>query len=319
MLLWKTQPQHKNNMSWFLLALIGPILWSIVNHLDKYLLEKYFKEGGVGALMIFSSITGVFVLPFVYLIHSEIWNISLTHKMLMVLVGIAGALALLCYFYALEQDEASVVVVFYQLIPVFGYILSYFLLGEVLNKTQLIAMFLILAGAIIISFEIDEENKFKLRKKTALLMLVSVFLFSLDSVLFKFVAIQENFWISTFWEYVGLGLVGIFLFVFLRSYRNEFLKMIKINKTKILSINITNEVLTIVGNITFAYAYMLAPVALVLLVNAYQPIFVFVIGILITLFLPKRLIAEKIELKHIFQKVAALVIMGAGTYLLFLA
>ncbi|MCK9282633.1 MAG: hypothetical protein M0P71_18605, partial [Melioribacteraceae bacterium] len=84
-----------------------------------------------------------------------------------------------------------------------------------------------------------------------------------------------------------------------------------------LSLNFTNEALTIVGNLLESFAMMLAPVALVLLVNSYQPIFVFAIGILITLFIPK-LSAEKIELKHLIQKIIAFVIMGVGTYLLFL-
>ena len=30
-------------MSWLVFALCGPILWAISVHLDKYLVERYFK------------------------------------------------------------------------------------------------------------------------------------------------------------------------------------------------------------------------------------------------------------------------------------
>lgn len=40
-------------MTWFFIALIGPALWSMGNHIDKYLLQKYLRGGGIGALIIF--------------------------------------------------------------------------------------------------------------------------------------------------------------------------------------------------------------------------------------------------------------------------
>jgi drug/metabolite transporter (DMT)-like permease len=177
-------------------------------------------------------------------------------------------------------------------------------------------MALIIAGAIIISFEIDEENKFSLRKKTVFLMTLASLLSALDSVIFKFVLIQENIWQSLFWENIGLGIFGISIFIFANRYRKDFLLMVKENSKKIFSLNVLNEVLYIAGNFLFAFAYLLAPVALVLLVNSYQPIIVFAIGIFLTLFFPK-LGTESIKLKHISQKLIALAIIGIGTYLLF--
>jgi hypothetical protein len=50
-------------MSWFLIALIGPILWAIVNHIDKFLLSDKFEGSNVGALMIFSTLQCGLLLP----------------------------------------------------------------------------------------------------------------------------------------------------------------------------------------------------------------------------------------------------------------
>jgi hypothetical protein len=112
-----------------------------------------------------------------------------------------------------------------------------------------------------------------------------------------------------------LVVVGIFIFIFIRKYRNNFLISIRKNTRTILSINFLNESLYIMGNIAFAYAYLLAPIGLVLLTESFQPIFTLIIGVILTIFLPK-LSKEKIQAKHIWLKIIAISITGIGTYLL---
>jgi hypothetical protein len=61
---------------------------------------------------------------------------------------------------------------------------------------------------------------------------------------------------------------------------------------------------------------MLAPIALVLLTDSFQSIFVLVIGIFLTVFFP-RISVEKIKARHLWPKIIAICITGLGTYLLF--
>ncbi len=305
-------------MSWFFIALIGPFLYALTNHIDKILLEKYFKEGGVGTLILFSSLLSALALPFLFLADPTVLSTSSVSIIVLAVVGILNVLVLWCYLLALKYDEASVAVVFYQLVPVFGYVLGYFILGENLTRIQLIAMAIIIFGTTIISFEMDSENKFKLRRKTVPLMLAAAFFWALESVLFKAVALDENLWRSLFWEHLMLVMVGIGIFVFVRSYRTHFLSAIRNNSKAILSINVANETLYILGNLTFSFAYLLAPVALVLLAESFQPIFVLTIGVFLTTFFP-GISVEKIQAKHLWQKIIAICITGIGTYLLFLS
>ena len=302
-------------MSWFLISLIGPLLYALTNHIDKILLEKYFKEGGVGTLVLFSSLLSAVAIPFLYFADPTALQMGIQNIAILCCVAILNILVLWFYLLALKDDEASVTIVFYQLVPVFGLILGYFLLDEVLTKTNLIAMAIIILGTSIISFEVDAENNFKLRKKTIVLMLCAAFFWALGSVIFKAVAIEETVWQSLFWEHVMLTFVGILLFIFVRSYRTSFIKALKANSKSILSINLLNEILYMVGNLAFAFAYMLAPIALVLLSESFQPIFVLIIGILLTIFFPK-ISVEKIHAAHIWQKIFAIAITGIGTYLL---
>ena len=265
--------------------------------------------------MLISSLISVFVLPFIFLADNTVFSVGYIQILTLAVVGILNVVVIWCYLLALRDEEASIVVVFYQLVPVFGSILGYFILGEILSQIQLIAMAIIIFGTTIISFEIDAENKFKLRRQTVPLMLVAALAWALESVLFKVVALEENLWRSLFWEHLMMTIVGLLIFMFIRSYRENFLSAIRENSKRILSLNVLNEILYISGNIVVAFAYLLAPIGLVLLTESFQPIFVFMLGIFFTFFFPK-VATEKIYAKHILQKVIAICITGLGTYLL---
>jgi hypothetical protein len=63
------------------------------------------------------------------------------------------------------------------------------------------------------------------------------------------------------------------------------------------------------------YATLLAPVALVLLVNSFQSLFVFILGIVLTLFLP-RVAKESLGRMKILQKGVGIGFMLVGGYLI---
>lgn len=303
-------------MSWFFIALLGPFLYALTNYIDKVLLERYFKKSGIGTVLLFSSLGSVFALPFFLLIDRTVLDVSFVNILILAVKGMLGVGVLWCYLIALRDEETSVVIVFYQLVPVFGSILGYLVLGEVLTHIQLISMAIIILGTTIIAFEVDLDNHFKLRKKSTIIpMLGASFFWALGGTIFKLVALKENLWRSLFWENLMFVLVGICIFIFIRSYRENFISAFKSNSKNILSLNVLNESIYISGNVVVAYAYLLAPVGLVLLTQSFQPIFVLFIGVILTVFFPK-IIVEKIEAKHIWQKIIAIGLTGIGTYFL---
>jgi hypothetical protein len=146
-------------------------------------------------------------------------------------------------------------------------------------------------------------------------MFLASFLVALNGLIFKYVAIQENFWTTSFWEYIGFAVLSIIFLVFVKSYREQFLLVIKNNKRVVLGWNTINEVLNIIAKIVMNFATLLAPLALVWVVNGFQPFFVLLFGIIITLFFP-HFRKETLLKKHLAQKVIAILIMFAGIYLL---
>ena len=73
-------------MNWFFIALIAPFLYAITNHIDKYLISKYIKEGKVGALIMFSALFGIFALPIILVINPMVLNISLWQIIILVVI-----------------------------------------------------------------------------------------------------------------------------------------------------------------------------------------------------------------------------------------
>src|SRR3989338_9839050 len=133
-------------MSLFLFTLIGPFLYALTNHIDKHLLDKHFKQGGAGTLILFSSLLSACALPFIFWADPGAFSVSIGNILVLAVVAILNISVLWCYLLALKKEEASVAIVFYQLVPVFGLILGYLLLGETITRLQLIAMAIIKIG-----------------------------------------------------------------------------------------------------------------------------------------------------------------------------
>lgn len=303
-------------MNWFFIALIATFCFSTISHIDKYLISKYLRDGGIGGLMLFSSLFAIFLLPVIFIIEKDVFSISATSALFLIMVGILSFVAVFFYFKALTYTDASVIIPFFQLIPVFGFALGFILLKETIPLQSIVAGLIIMIGVIIISIDKKDKKSVGFQKKIVFLMIGSSFTYAFYEVLFKLVTIPENFWISFFWQNVGLFISGILLYFFVHSYRKDFHDLIRNNGKKIFTLNIVNEILNTAGVSLIQYASLLVPITLVLLVNSLQPAIVFVSGILLTLFLPK-IARENITSATLIQKGIAIVVIFAGTYLLY--
>jgi len=300
-------------MSWFFIALIAPALWSATNHIDKFLLGKYFQQGGEGALLIFSCAIALLTAPLVGFFAPHVFSVSSFYAAIMIADGMLYIIALIPYMYAMQRDEASVVVPLFQLVAVFGYFFGLFFLHEQLAVHHVFAVCLVVLGAMFLS--IDLGGRPKLKGKIFGLMCLSSVLMAANTGIFKLVAVQSDFWTTLFWNYVGFIVMGVLLFGGIASYRKQFILVIRQNSAKALGWNGVNEVLNIVAEMAMKFATLLAPLALVLVVNGLQPVFVLLYGVFLTLFFP-HLSRENMSKGHLAQKIIAIAVIGLGTYLI---
>lgn len=303
-------------MSWLAFALSGPVLWAISVHLDKYLVERFFKDSDVAVLLVFTASIGLLFLPFIWLYGPDVTAPGAASIAVITASGVLYMGALLLYLRALQTEEASVVAPFFQASPLFGYVLAYFVLGETLSGRQMIGGVLIIAGALIVSLKLGSfssagGSRFKAR--LALLMLACGFALAVSTLIFKIFAIRTEFWTTTFWLFVGEAIFGAGLLC-MRAYREQFFTLLRTNTVALLSINASNELINLGGGLGSRYALLFAPLSIVQAIGSTTTLFVFIFGVLLSVVSP-RLGRESLSGRELAQKGVAAALVATGVAL----
>ena len=295
---------------WLLFAFSGPVLWAASTHVDKFLVEKYFKQADVAVLLVFTALIGIVMLPFIGFFDPETLFPGWKEAGGVAVSGLLYMTGMYFYLQALQQEEASVVAPFFQAAPLFAYVLGLLFLDEQLTAKQLFGGGLIVAGGALISVRLGGRHRF--RGRLLALMLAAALALAISSVIFKAVAEASGFWATAFWSYVGEALFGIGVLAVPRM-RREFLGLFRRHPGAVLGINAANELINLGGNLAARYALMLAPLSLVQAISGTTTLFVFGFGVLLTLFLP-RFGREDLSAKNLWQKgvCAALITAGVG-------
>lgn len=297
---------------WLLFALIGPVCWAVSTHIDKYLVDRYFRDSDVTVLIVFTSLLGLLLLPFIWRFGPDVLAPSLPSIAVMTASGVMYMGAMLFYLRAIQSHEASVVAPLFQTSTVFTFALAYVLLGETLTWKAAGGIVLILAGVVFLS--VDRSFRFgRFRTRLVPYMLACTFILALANVLFKFYAVADDFWTTTFWTFVGEALFGIAILAVPR-YRRQFARLVRSNTGALLGVNGANELINLGGGLGVRYASLLAPVALVSAVASTTTLFVFAFGTLLALFAP-RFSREDISPGNLARKAIAAVVVTAGVLL----
>lgn len=295
-------------MPWLFFAIAAPALYGISNFIDKFLVEKRISDPlvlnvlGGGSSFIFG------------LIILIVRGFPLLGPFQMVLIIISGALvefALLPYYKALALDDTSRVVPLFQAIPIIVLVLSYVFLGESLSSLQFIGFFAILIGGFILSLEKLNLRVFELRK-SFWYMILADFIFAVAFIILKFVITPVNFWTSIAYELIAGEAVVIIILSF-RNYRSRvFEQLRKLNISSWLVAS-SSELVYLLGRISWFYAFALASASLVSVMLGFQPFFVLLLGLILSLWFPK-IIEEDITKPTILVKLASIVLIFAGVW-----
>ena len=299
------------------LAIFASFLWASTNHIDKFLLNGIDESwSSIKTLIVFSTLVAWIVLLPVWLIICK-FNVSINNISLISVLAASVIYILASYFYfkALEKNDASIIVIIFQLIPVFSYILALVFFKENLTAQQIIWSIVIILSAVLISIDFENKNH-KSRLIVLILMALSSLLFATNFFLFDIWIRHSSYNSCAFWFQMGLLIQGIILMC-IKSYMTTFLKAIKNNGKKYFSLNIINEAVNLIWNLLVNLANLTIPIALANVLNGFQGWFTFIIGALWVKFLPKYF-KENMNKKVVIQKVSCIVLSIVGLIIMFI-
>ena len=302
----------------FAFAVLAAVFWAITNHIDKYMISKAVKNADHRALVVVSSLVAGLVMAIIYAFICG-FNFTLDWQSILILFGNSAlyALTLVFWFKAISRDDPTIVVIMFQLIPVFSLIISpLFLKEDAIRPLQLVGGAITTLAAISVTYE-SSKKKFSKKKLVTLgLMTCTSLGYALWFIIERYVNQNHDFNETTFWSNATLFLVGVLILIFIKSYRKSFKKMLKTNGAKIISINLINELFNSFGGIFSTLASTMASVAIVSFISqGVQPFAVMILGIIITKLFPK-LGKETIHKKEVLKRTITIIICAIGLALI---
>lgn len=265
----------------YIFAVVPPFLDSIINYLDKFLLSKY--NISPTAITIYSGFfalcSGIIVLLFTGL-HPD----DLKTTLIIIAAGFMGVFILLAYFKALTFDEASRVASLFQLNPVLVLPLGAILLGEELLFKQYIGSFLIIASGFTLSIQKSNARIIKINKAFWYMVLASFFS-AMVYVSFKLGVRELGFWQAIPYEGLGSGLASVCILLYGNNLKIVRKEMKKISRKVFVYLTIS-EVIYRTSRLSFYLALSLIPVSIVAVLQGFQPLFLLIEGIILSLWFP---------------------------------
>lgn len=297
-----------------ILAIVSAVFYATTNHIDKYLISKAVKNADYRALILVSTIIAGGVMALIYLF---VCNFSLGFDipsiLLLLFNSVLYTIANIFWFKALSRDDTTIVVIMFQLIPVFMLLLSPLVLSDQhISPLQLVGGLLITLAAVFLTYE-PTHKKFNKDKLITLAIMSFVSLaYAIWFIIERYINQEHDFNQTILWSNITLFFVGIFIFVFIKSFRKSFSKMLKTNGPKVIGLNLVNEMLNSFGGVFSTFAGTMASVALVsFIMQGVQPFAVMLIGLVITKLFSK-IEKEKITKVEIIKRVIAIIVCIVG-------
>ena len=142
-------------MLWVIYSIIAVLIWSIVNIVDKHILEKRIKNSLIPVVIF--GVIGLLIAIIIYLLQG-FQPLSGLNIILALIAGIFLKLTNVFYFKATKIEEISRVIPLLSLSPLFVLILATIFLGEVFKPLQYLGIFLLVIGAILLSTKNFKEE-----------------------------------------------------------------------------------------------------------------------------------------------------------------
>ena len=309
------------NTALILALFIAPFLFSMVNFIDSFIVNKIATVKSAWAFFgLFSFIVSIVIF---------VWAATTNHSLhlsseairILLLSGVFQVAWVYFYLKALHGVNASSAVPFFQFIGFFAYILGVIFLGESLALSKFIALLVILFGGAMLNYE--PGVPFRIRREVGY-MLIATLIIAVGLVFFKMGAMSvesfsgsglSHFFVSSFWMYLGMGISTIIMLILSKSVRTEFVDSVKQRSAIMWKANLLGELSNVLATFAVSYASLKIPVATVTALESIQALYALGLGFIGARLWPRLFPGEALKegLRHsLVYKVIAIILMIAG-------
>jgi transporter family protein len=304
-------------MIWIFLVVMASILWSIVNILDKHVVSDELKDPALCAV----------IFGLVFAIAFELLSMFLGIKpidpavaAIAAITGFIYVIGVFLYYSALRKGEVSRAVPILHMSPLVVIIFATIFLGESLRSLQYMGIILLVVGAAMISLKFRPETIIEKGERSVRnyfrklfgfidpvfwIILPAMLIFSARNVLVKYVTSQASVFPIFFW--IGIGCFAASLLI-LAFHHPRIFKKGRAGVEHLISINSISAA----AFMLFTIAVSIGPVSVITALAALDPLFVFVLAVLLTKFEPK-IVSEEMKKSTIELKILSIIIILIGT------
>jgi drug/metabolite transporter (DMT)-like permease len=286
-------------MYWISIRLLSSFLFAIENIVDKKIADVTSNTTTALFLMNITKIPALIILWSIW--YRDI-NITLPILLWTFGIGLISILAWSIYLRLLKHEDVSSVIPMYELSPIWALWLGYFLLKEVPNNLQFIAMAFLMAWAFVFAFK-KSTRGWNIWKSVSLvpffMVLVSSFSYSAINALMKYVIVDSN--VETVFT-LHLSMYVIFSVIWSSlNMKGAHFREIALLPKKTLMIATIWQWIGTVSHAIYTFAFTIGSLALASALGSVQALFVMLLSVILTAFAPSFL-REKWDKSAAFQK-----------------
>jgi len=294
-------------MEWILLSLLAFLMFGIGGIIDSISIKKYVKSPKIW--LFYSTFMQGFIGIFIILFKDISFH-GFFFFIISFITGLFYVYGLLPYMKSLEFEEVSRIIPLFGLGPIFVLILSIIILNIKLTSYQYTGFFFLIVGGFLITLKRD-KSIFRISKGFWYMMLTNFILagfFIGTHYLFK----NYDYWSAFFFIQLGILISSLSLILFKEYGRDGLIKIKRWGlNVKILILSVA--LISFIGLGLRNTAISLKSAALVSSIGGFQPLFVLIMTIFLSLKFPE-ILKEEIRKEVILLKIFAIVLLMVGVY-----
>lgn len=311
--------------------LCAAFAYAVMNYLDEWQIRRLSRDAtpegeevdSIGILVITSGSFGLIV-AFGFATTAMVTGqfdtlFTSGSKLIFQIMGVGAIeiIYLIPYYYATKRSSTLEAAPLFQSIPVISLVVGLLFFKEVPPAVHIAGGIAIVGGGFLLNLV---PGTLKLDLRTIGLMLGASTLIAFEYFLFKDAVETDRFIAAGFWNGIGMALTGLTIFIVWPPYRRQFTAFAfpqngKKRDRLSIALQLVNEVADAFSGLATQFASVIGPSVLVVSsLNAYQPVFILIIGAILAKG-GSRAHAAQLKGGEFYKKFIAIALIALGTVL----